>query len=94
MTAKQQFTAKQAAEVAKEIGIDFEKEKFTLESFRRGMDVELEHGSEWGERTNVTQDDPSTTGRIALAHLLEIRDYYERLDAMEEEAEKYWEEQG
>ncbi|MGE5227411.1 MAG: DUF5661 family protein, partial [Planctomycetaceae bacterium] len=36
--------------------------------------------------TNVTNDDPLVTGRIALAHLHEIPDYYDRLAAMEADA--------
>ena len=34
-----------------------------------GMDVELEHGLVSPE-TNVTNDDPLITGKIALAHLI------------------------
>ncbi|GAH30981.1 unnamed protein product, partial [marine sediment metagenome] len=41
--------------------------------------------------TNVTDDDPLMTGKIALAHLNEFPDYYTRLDRMEKEAEDYWE---
>jgi hypothetical protein len=53
------------------------------------MDVELEHGKR-DPHTNVTDDDPLTTGKIALAHLNEFPDYYTRLDRMEEEADVYW----
>ena len=87
MTAKNHFTPEQAKEVGEQIGIDWSK--FDVEQFRRGMDVELEHGTE-DANTNVTNDDPLTTGKIALAHLNEFPDYYTRLDAMEEEAEDYW----
>ncbi|GAI79999.1 unnamed protein product, partial [marine sediment metagenome] len=52
--------------------------------------VELEHGSE-NLRTNVTNDDSLVTGKIALAHLNEFPDYYDRLEKMEEEADKFWE---
>ena len=38
--------------------------------------------------TNVTDDDPVTTGKIALAHLNEFSDYYARLERMEKEAER------
>jgi hypothetical protein len=62
-----------------------------LEEFRRGMDVELEHGTRDVD-TNVTNDDPLTTGKIALAHLREFPDYYDRLEEMEKTAESYWEE--
>jgi len=54
-----------------------------------GMDVELEHGK-IDELTNVTNDDPLLTGKIALAHLNEFPDYYDRLETMENEAEIYW----
>ena len=91
MTAKKIFTADQAKEVADKLSINFEERGFDLEQFRHGMDVELEHGTE-NSLTNVTDDDPLMTGKIALAHLNEFPDYYNRLDKMEEEAEKYWEE--
>ena len=42
--------------------------------------------------TNVTNDGPYITGRIALAHLNEFPDYYTRLKKLEEEAEAFWEE--
>ena len=53
------------------------------------MEVELEHGLH-DERTNVTDDDPIFTGKIALAHLKEFADYYTRLEAMEEQAKRDW----
>ena len=55
-----------------------------------GLDVELEHGKR-DPITNVTNDDPILTGKIALAHLNEFSDYYKRLKDMEEKAEKFWE---
>lgn len=60
-----------------------------LEQFRRGLEVELEHGSRDPE-TNVTNDDHLLTGKIAWAHLKEFPDYYTRLDKMEAEADAYW----
>ncbi len=51
-----------------------------------GLDVEREHGL-ISPDTNVTDDDPIMTAKIALAHLNEIPDYYTRLDLMEREAE-------
>jgi hypothetical protein len=71
------------------LGIDFNKEKFDLEQFRAGLDVELEHGTQ-NYLTNVTNDDPILTGKIALAHLNEIPDYYIRLKKLEEEGKAYW----
>lgn len=77
------FTAKEALEIGGAIGIDFKK--IDPEQFRRGLEVEMEHGTMFPE-ANVTNDDPILTGKIALAHLLEIPDYYTRLDKMEKEA--------
>ena len=51
-----------------------------------GLKVELEHGL-CDSQTNVTNDDEVMTGKIALAHLKEIPDYYTRLEEMEKEAE-------
>jgi len=82
---KKEFTPEEAQEIGEQIGIDFTK--IDLEQFRMGLSVELEHGSHFGEDTNVTKDDPQFTGRIAWAHLKEIPDYYTRLAKMEAEAE-------
>jgi len=88
MESKKHFTAEEAKRVGEALGIDWTE--FDVEQFRRGMDVELEHGLV-DPKTNVTNDDETMTGKIALAHLNEFSDYYTRLDEMEEEAEEYWE---
>jgi len=54
-----------------------------------GLPMELEHGTRDPE-TNVTGDDLSQTGKIALAHLKDFPDYYNRLAALEAEADTYW----
>lgn len=64
---------------------DWNTSPFDVEPFRRGLDVELEHGTRDPE-TNVTGDEPLLTGTIALAHLRELPDYYTRLAEMEGEA--------
>ncbi|UCH38179.1 MAG: hypothetical protein JSV76_03210 [Candidatus Bathyarchaeota archaeon] len=87
MSPKKVFTAKKAKEIGEALGINWTK--YDVEQFRMGMDVELEHGTE-NSVTNVTDDDPLMTGKIALAHLNEFPDYYTRLLNLEEEAEKYW----
>ncbi len=87
--AKKHFTEEEAKEIGEKLGIKWDK--FDVDQFRRGMDVELEHGKRDSE-TNVTNDNALPTGKIALAHLNEFPDYYDRLEKMEEEAEKYWEE--
>lgn len=83
------FTLEQACQIGKYLGIDFDSCGYDVEQYRTGMDVELEHGT-INSHTNVTNDDPILTGKIALAHLNEFPDYYKRLTRMEEEAEKYW----
>ena len=82
--AKQNFTIDEAKVIGEQLGIDWSK--FNIEQFRMGMDVELEHGL-ISPNTNVTNDDPLATGKIALAHLNELPDYYTRLDRMELEGE-------
>ena len=73
--------------MGEEIGVDWSL--FDLEQFRLGMDVEYEHGSH-DPQTDVTHDDPILTGKIALAHMKEFPDYYERLGRMEEDAAREW----
>jgi hypothetical protein len=84
--SKKRFTAEEARAVGEQIGIDWGAAPFDVEQFRMGMDVELEHGLH-DLVTNVTDDDPLVTGKIALAHLNEFPDYYTRLEKMEAEAE-------
>jgi len=69
------FLPEQASEVAAILGVDFSKKEYTLDEFTFGMNVELEHGTE-NPATNVTNDDPIMTGKIALAHLNEVPMYY------------------
>ena len=84
MSSKKSFTTEEAKEIGEKLGIDWSR--FDVEQYRIGLDVELEHGKV-DPHTNVTGDDPILTGKIALAHLNEIADYYTRLTEMEEEAE-------
>ena len=85
---KKSFTAEEAKAIGEQLGIKWDK--YDVEQFRMGMDVELEHGTV-DSNTNVTDDDPLVTGKIALAHLNELPDYYTRLAELEEEGEKFWE---
>jgi hypothetical protein len=83
------FTSEEARRIGIIIGINWNASPFNVEHFRRGLDVELEHGR-ISPATNVTGDDPIMTGKIALAHLNEFPDYYTRLKRMEDEAKAYW----
>jgi hypothetical protein len=86
---RHQFTAEEARRFGDEIGIDWASAPFDVEQFRIGMNVELEHGLH-DLLTNVSDDDPHVTAKIALAHLNEFPDYYTRLERMEEEAKRDW----
>ena len=88
MSEEKSFTSKQAKQIGETLKIKWDK--FDLEQIRMGMSVELEHGK-IEQDTNVTDNDPLVTGKIALAHLDEYPDYYTRLEKMEDNAEKYWE---
>jgi hypothetical protein len=85
MTGREGFTTEEARRIGEEIGIEWASSPFDVEQFRMGMDVELEHGLH-DLLTNVTGDEPTVTGKIALAHLKEFPDYYTRLASMEAEA--------
>ncbi len=78
------ITADEARAIGTKLGIDWSK--VDVNEFRRGLEVELEHGAHDPE-TNVTNDDLTLTAKIAWAHLKELADYYTRLDRMESEAE-------
>ncbi len=87
MARMQQFSVEDARRVGATLGVDWQQ--VDVEQFRRGLEVELEHGMR-DPATDVTGDDLSLTGKIAWAHLKEYPDYYTRLDALEAEAEAYW----
>jgi len=90
MSSKKPFTLEEAKFIGEKLGIKWNN--FDVEQFRMGMNVELEHGK-INELTNVTNNDQLLTGKIALAHLNEFPDYYDRLEDMEKEAETYWDNQ-
>jgi hypothetical protein len=87
MTAKKHFTKEEAKKIGDSLDITWKK--WDVEQFRMGLDVELEHGKV-DPHTNVTNDDPVMTGKIALAHLNEFPDYYTRLEKLEKEADKFF----
>lgn len=85
--ARERFSAEEARSIGGRLGIEWASNLFDVEQFRAGMDVELEHGTRDPD-TDVTGDDPVLTGKIALAHLRELPDYYTRLVRMESEGER------
>ncbi len=58
----------------------------SLDTFRQGLEVELEHGTIF-EDANVTNNHPVLTGKIVLAHLKETMDYYKRIEVAEIEGD-------
>lgn len=58
----------------------------SVDEFRQGLEVELEHGLLFPD-ANVTNNHPILTGKIVLAHLKEMLDYYARLEVAELEGD-------
>jgi hypothetical protein len=77
-----------AIKVAKKIGVDMNN--VDMKEFHMGINVEMEHGFRY-PAWNVTNDCPYETGKIAMAHLEELPDYYTRLEQMENDGKYYWE---
>jgi len=69
------FNYNDAIYIANKLGVTFNK--FTIEDFLIGLNIELEHGK-INPKTNVTNNDLEITAKIALAHLNEYDDYYNK----------------
>ena len=85
VSEKSQFSLTEAKQIGDDLGIVWDK--FGIEQFRMGLNIELEHGSR-DPATDITHDEPMVTGKIAWAHLKEIPDYFTKLAAMAEQAER------
>lgn len=86
------FSIEDAKKQLKALGNPEKRLGFSVEDFAYGMNVELEHGSQLGKNTNVTNDDPLKTAKVALAHMKESPLYYKELKKMEAKLEKKAEE--
>lgn len=82
------ITLKKAREVAKRFKINLKV--VPIDVWRYGLEVELEHGTKLGKITNVTNNNLDLTAQIAIAHLIEGPDYYQRLMKMEKGMDKRW----
>ena len=69
------FNLQDALYAASILEINFNK--FSPEEFLEGINIELEHGT-INPRTNVTNDNLIITAKIALAHLNEFPNYYNK----------------
>ena len=78
------ITLQEAEIIQKEIG--GEAQHISLHEFKKGLEVELEHGTQFPD-ANVTNNHPLLTGMIVLAHLKETLDYYSRLEIAELEGD-------
>jgi hypothetical protein len=86
---KKDFSTTESKKIVKKLGAKLSKGG--LEQFRKGLGVELEHGTDAtkkGINANETNDDPKETGKIALAHIAEYPKYYDGLEKMEQKEEK------
>jgi glycine cleavage system aminomethyltransferase T len=81
---KASVTAREARAILRHVGI--KGLKVDPEQFRIGLEVELEHGTMFRE-CNVTNNHPILTGKIVIAHMLEMLDYYMRLEVAELEGD-------
>lgn len=82
------ITKEEAAKLGKKFKINYKVIPFTEWVF--GLNVELEHGTQFGKVTNVTNNKLNATAMIAMAHLIEDPRYYYYLKKMESKREKYW----
>jgi len=69
------FNDNDILKIARMLNIKFDK--YPYEDFKRGIEIELEHGL-INPKTNVTDDDLYITAKIALAHLNEYPNYYNK----------------
>ena len=77
-------TIKEAKTILAKVNV--KKMKIDPEEFRRGLEVELEHGTQFDD-ANVTNNHPILTGTIVLAHMKESLDYYKLLEVAELEGD-------
>ena len=81
------YTLDDAVWLINELGISLDN--FSIEDLITGLNIVREHGLV-NSNTNVTNDDLLLTGKIALAHLMEYPNYYNKeygLPALEKKLE-------
>ena len=81
---KARVSSKEAKAILPKVNV--EKMPINLEEFRKGLEVEHEHGLTFKE-ANVTNNHPVLTGLIVLAHFKESLDYYKLLEVAELEGD-------
>lgn len=87
------YDSNEILKAAMVLGVTFDK--FSLEDLITGVNVEMEHGFKNPE-TNVTNNDLFLTMKIALAHLNEFPNYYNKeygILAFEKSLKERWKKQ-
>ncbi|MGI6701111.1 MAG: DUF5661 family protein [Christensenellales bacterium] len=79
------FTLEEALELAREIGVDFQRVRYTPEEFRLGLEHELNHRRRFSPDMSI---EPLTLARAVTEQLNEIPDYYTRLRRMISDARR------
>jgi len=86
MKKQKQISAEQARRIGESLYIDWDQ--VDLEQFRQGL-----MGNHAGEaadpETGLTLDGVIDTGKIVLAHMQEIPDYFNQLEKLRAETEEY-----
>ncbi len=80
------LTLQHAKQIGDTIGLDWDE--IDLGEFIQGIKEEMEHGSMYGEVTQVHADDYVISAKIAVAHLKEVPNYYTLLEEMEGKGEE------
>lgn len=81
---KTSVTLKEARRILKELPKN--RMKVDPGEFRKGLEVELEHGTMF-PAYNITNNHPILTGKVVMAHFMEMLDYYYRLEKAELEGD-------
>ena len=87
---KPKVTSLTAKKIGDNLGVDWKK--VDVSQLAKGISVEMEHGSQFNKDTQTDTDvlpgnEMESAAKVALAHLEEFSDYYDRLEKMEKEAE-------
>ncbi len=69
------FNLNDVVEISNKLNIKFDK--FSVKDLLTGINIELEHGT-INTKTNITNDNLEMTAKIALAHLYEYPNYYNK----------------
>lgn len=81
LTEKKSVSSELAKKIGNDLGVDWDQ--IDLEQLRKGMEVEQEHDDSSDTDVIPGTLDFHKIAKIALAHLKELPDYYDRLAKIE-----------